>query len=165
MWAADRPLRRARWALATGVALAASALGLSTATAGAAAPPTCALASPGLVGSVYGAKFGPVFSETKGHVTVCSYASTMSVISVLVRFQTGEDRADFDASRRQFDRRGEHTVNRPGFGQSSYSVVLGSGKTVTSTIVALTGSTELLVTGTGPLYKAEQLAKRVLANF
>jgi len=35
---------------------------------------------------------------------------------------------------------------------------------MTSTLVALTGSTELLVTGTGPLYKAERLAKRVLAE-
>jgi len=164
MWAANRPLRRARWALVAGVALAAPALGLSTATAGAAAPPTCGLASPSLVGSVYGAKFGPVFSETKGHVTVCSYVRTAPVISVLVRFQTGEDRADFDAARRQFDRRGEHSVSRSGFGQSAYSVVLGSGKTITSTIVALTGSTELLVTGTGALYKAEQLAETVLAK-
>ncbi|HXR22784.1 MAG TPA: hypothetical protein VN786_09530 [Acidimicrobiales bacterium] len=88
----------------------------------------------------------------------------MPAISVLVRFQTGEDRAEFDAARRQFDRRGEHSVSRSGFGQSAYSVVLGSGKTMTSTIVALTGSTELLVTGTGPLYKAERLAERVLAK-
>jgi hypothetical protein len=36
---------------------------------------------------------------------------------------------------------------------------------MTSTIVVLTGSTELLVTGTGPLGKAEQLAERVLAKF
>jgi hypothetical protein len=164
MWAADHPLRTPRWALLASAALAASALGLCAATAGAAAPPTCGLVSPSLVGSVYGAKFGPVFSETKGHVTVCSYAGTESVTSVLVRFQTGEDRADFDASRMQFDRRGEHTVSRSGFGQSAYSVVLGSGKTMTSTLVALTGSTELLVTGTGPLYKAERLAKRVLAE-
>ena len=113
---------------------------------------------------MYGAKFGPVFSETKGHVTVCITLGTAPVISILVRFQTGEERATFDASRREFDRRGEHTVNRSGFGQSAYSVVLGSGKTMTSTIVTLTGSTELLVTGTGALNKAEQLAKRVLAN-
>jgi len=164
MWAADHPLRRPRWAFVASAALAASALGLCTATAGAAAPPTCGLASPSLVGSVYGAKIGPLLSETKGHVTVCSYVGTVPVISVLVRFQTGEDRADFDASRRQFGRRGEHTVSRSGFGQSAYSVVLGSGKTMTSTIVALTGSTELLVTGTGPLYKAEQLAETVLAK-
>lgn len=164
MWAADHQLRTPRWALLAGAALAASALALCTATAGAAAPPTCALASPSLVGSVYGAKFGPVFSETKGRVTVCSYVGTVSVISVLVRFQTGENMADFDASRKQFDRRGEHTVNRSGFGRNAYSVVLGSGKTMTSTIVALTGSTELLVTGTGPLYNSEQLAERVLAK-
>jgi len=164
MSAADHPLRTPRWALLTSAAIAASALGLCTATAGAAAPPTCGLAPPSLVGSVYGAKFGPVFSETKGHVTVCSYLGTVPAISVLVRFQTGEDRAEFDAARRQFDRRGEHSVSRSGFGQSAYSVVLGSGKTMTSTIVALTGSTELLVTGTGPLYKAERLAERVLAK-
>jgi hypothetical protein len=165
MWAADHPLKAPGWALVASAALAMSALGLCTAAAGAAAPPTCGLASPSLVGSVYGAKFGPAFSETKGHVTVCSYLGTAPVISVLVRFQTSEGSAAFNAARRQFDRRGEHSVSRPGFGQSAYSVVLGSGKTMTSTIVVLTGSTELLVTGTGPLGKAEQLAERVLAKF
>src|SRR5579863_7434781 len=129
MWAADQTFRTPLSALVASAALAASVIGLCTATAGAAAPPTCGLASPSLVGSVYGAKFGTVFSETKGHVTVCSYVDTGSAVSVLVRFQTGEERADFDASRREFDRRGGHTVNRSGFGQSAYSVVLGSGKT------------------------------------
>lgn len=70
--------------------------------------------------------------------------------------------ADFDALRRHFDRRGEHTVTRYGSGRSAYSVVLGSLETQTSTLVALTGTTELLVSGTGPLSKAEALAQKVL---
>jgi hypothetical protein len=82
----------------------------------------------------------------------------------MIRFETGESAADFAAGRKRFEQLGEHTVPRTGFGQSAYSVVLGSNKTVTSTLVVLTGSTELLVLGTGALYKAEALAKKVLAR-
>jgi len=81
---------------------------------------------------------------------------------VLVRFETGEPKAGFEAARQQFDRRGGHTMTRTGLGQGAYSVVLGSGKTQTATVVALTGSTELLVTGTGSLPQAEALAARIL---
>lgn len=53
-------------------------------------------------------------------------------------------------------------MTRYGSGRSAYSVVLGSLKTQTGTLVALTGTTELLVSGTGPLSKAEALAQKVL---
>ena len=162
--ARHRPERR-RWAgLAAALTLTAPTLAVAgPASASASAnPPTCGLAPVGVIGSVYGAKFRPLAAQTKGRVTVCTFLSTVPVISVLVRFQVGESAADFEAGRREFDRRAEHTVSRPGFGSHAYSVVLGAGKTLTSTIVVLTGSTELMVTGTGTLAKAEALAQKVL---
>jgi hypothetical protein len=163
-WPRRFPVPSRLVSLMVALAMAAPALVPSGPASAAGKPPSCGLAPVGLVGSVYGTKFRPLASETKGQVTVCTYLSTVPVISVLVRFETGVSTADFEAARRQFDRRSEHTVSRPGFGPDAYSVVLGSGKTVTSTIVILKGSTELLVTGTGPLAKAEALAHKVLAR-
>ena len=69
---------------------------------------------------------------------------------MLVRFQVGENAQQFQAARKQFGSHGLHTTTREGL----YSSVFGSGKTLTSTIVVLTGSTELLISGSGPLSKA-----------
>jgi hypothetical protein len=156
------PLRSWPAVLGLGVALGPVALGPAPAADAALAPPTCALAPPGVVGPIYGARFGAPTAKTQGLVTVCSYLSVEPVISVLVRFETDESKAEFEAGRRQFDRLGEHTVTRAGFGQSAYSVTLGSGQVLTGTLVVLTGPTELLVSGTGPLKKAEALADKVL---
>ncbi len=131
-------------------------------TAAAEKPPGCGLVPASVVGAVYKAPVGPPLAETKGPVTVCNFFSTAPLVSVLVRFEVGESAAQFAATRKQFEQRHDHTVTQPGFGQMAYSVVLGSGKTLTSTIVVLTGSTELLVTGTGALSRAETLARDTL---
>jgi hypothetical protein len=68
----------------------------------------------------------------------------------------------FSAERAQFERHKEHTVTQHGIGTEAYSVVLGTAKAQTSTVVVLEGSTELLVTGTGLLTKAFALARKVL---
>ena len=125
-------------------------------------PPGCALVPPSLVSTVYGASFGPPKAQTSGPVQVCLFLATTPVISVLVRFETDESAAAFNAARKQFDARGEHTVTSPRFGQKAYTVLLGSGRVSTGTVVVLKGSTELLVSGTGSLAKCEALADKVL---
>jgi hypothetical protein len=124
--------------------------------------PGCGLVPPSLVSKIYRAPFGAPEAQTEGPVQVCFFFATAPVISVIVRFQVGESLVTFNAGRKQFDARGEHTVTRTGFGRAAYSVVLGSGAALTGTIAVLTGSTELLVSGTGALAKCEALADKVL---
>jgi hypothetical protein len=125
-------------------------------------PPGCAVVPSSLVGTVYGASFGPPKAQTSGPVQVCFFSAVAPVITVLVRFQAGESDAAFNAARKQFDARGEHTVASRRFGPQAFTVVLGSGRAETGTVVVLKGSTELLVSGTGSLAKCEALANKVL---
>jgi hypothetical protein len=117
-----------------------------------------------VVDGVYGPSAKGPSAQTKGPVTVCTYTSSAPVIYVLVRFEVNETAAMFKAGRNEFKAHKEPTVTVPGLGQMAYSSVLGSGKTLTSTVVVLTGHTELFVTGTGSLSKALSLTKKVLAN-
>ena len=117
-----------------------------------------------VVDGVYGAHVTGPTAQTQGPVTVCSYFSSAPVITVLVRFEVNETVAMFKAGRKSFTAHKEPTVTVPHLGLMAYSSVLGSGKALTSTVVVLTGQTELLVTGTGPLSKALSLTKKVLVK-
>lgn len=157
----------ARAALAASLAMGAIAspvaLGGSVAQA-AAKGPGCGLAPASVVDGVYGAKLTGPTAQTQGPVTVCSFFSVAPVVSVLVRFEVNETVAMFEAGRKSFTEHKEPTRTVPGLGRMAFSSVLGSGNTLTSTVVVLSGQTELLVTGTGPLAKALSLAKKVLAK-
>jgi hypothetical protein len=137
-------------------------LGLGTTASAAQSQPGCALVPVATVDSVYGVKVGAPTAVSKPPVTVCTYDSLQPIVSVLVRFQVGENAQQFQAARKQFGSHGLHTTTREGLGQRAYSSVFGYGKNLTSTIVVLTGSTELLISGSGPLSKAELLARKVL---
>jgi hypothetical protein len=137
-------------------------LGLATTASAAQSQPGCAIVPVATVDSVYGVKVGAPTAVSKPPVTVCTYDSFEPLVSVLVRFQVGETVQEFQAARKQFGSHGQHTTTREGLGQRAYSSVFGSGKTLTSTIVVLAGSTELLISGSGPLSKAELLARKVL---
>ena len=125
-------------------------------------PPSCAVVPAQAVSEVYGRGFGPPQGRSTASVTVCGYLNPANGVSVLVRIEVDTTQQAFSAERAQFDRHKEHTVTQHGIGAAAYSVVLGTGRVQTSTIVVLEGSTELLVTGTGALAKAVALARKVL---
>jgi hypothetical protein len=163
--------RRSQWRLVTSLAVpivvavavaVAVPVGSVPVASAASKPPGCTVVPPRLVGTIYGASFGPPKAETNGPVQVCVFSAMAQAITVLVRFEAGESDATFDATRRQFDAHGEHTVTSPGFGRKAYTVVLGSSRAETGTVVVLKGSTELLVSGPGSLAKCEALADKVL---
>jgi hypothetical protein len=91
-------------------------------------------------------------------VTVCVFPPPTAL---LVRFETHETSALYTAGRNSFTKHGEPTKTVHGLGSAAYSSSLAGGKS--NTIVALKGTTELLVTGTQPLAKLEALAKLILA--
>ncbi|MES1249005.1 MAG: hypothetical protein ABUS54_15170 [Actinomycetota bacterium] len=121
-----------------------------------AAPPTCATVPPALIKSTLGLSV-PKPKATQGAALVCTYGT------VIVRFQTGESKAAFTAARKQFDAHGEPTKTYGGLGVQAYSSVIGSGTYANSTVVALKGSTEVLVTAQTTVAKVAALVKKVLA--
>ena len=160
----ERSPARAR--LARIASLAAILPGLWATTAeparASARPPSCAVVPAQTVSEVYGRGFGPPQGRSTASVTVCGYLNPTNGVSVLVRIEVGATQHTFSAERAQFERHKEHTVTQHGIGTAAYSVVLGTRRLQTSTIVVLEGSTELLVTGTGALAKAVALARMVL---
>ncbi len=149
--------------LAVGAMTSSVAWGASAAQA-AGKRPGCGLVSASVVDGVYGARLTGPTAQTQGPVTVCSFSSSAPVLYVLVRFEVNETVAMFKAGRKSFTAHKEPTVTVPRLGLMAYSSVFGPGKALTSTVVVLTGQTELLVTGTGPLSKALNLTKKVLAK-
>ena len=82
-------------------------------------------------------------------VILCTYTGT-PVGTVLIRKQTGVDAATFKGDREAMDGVGEKTTDMPGVGDTAYSATIGSGEFVTSTVVALHGTNEVLASINGP---------------
>ena len=125
--------------------------------------PSCATVSPQLIKSALGLAVPAPQATPNGSGLVCTYGKLGQGKQVIVRFQTGESAAAFAAARKQFDAHGEPTKTFAGLGVPAYSSVLGSGVYLNSTIVALKGSTELLVTAPAPLAGVAALVKKTLA--
>jgi hypothetical protein len=124
--------------------------------------PSCATVSPQLIRSALGLSVPAPQATPNGSVLVCTYGK-LGQGQVIVRFQTGDSKPAFAAARKQFDTHGEPTKPFAGLGVPAYSSVIGSGAYLNSTVVALKGSTELLVTAPAPLARVAALVKKTLA--
>ena len=133
------------------------------ATAAPAKTPGCSTVSPQLIKSALGVAVPAPQATPNGSVLVCTYGKVGQSKQVIVRFQTGESAAAFATGRKQFDAHGEPTTTYAGLGVPAYSSVLGSGVYLNTTLVALKGSTELLVTAPAPLASVAVLVKKTLA--
>ena len=125
--------------------------------------PSCATVSPTLIKSALGLAVPAPQATPNGSVLVCTYGKLGQAKQVIVRFETGESAAAFAAARKQFDAHGEPTKTFAGLGVPAYSSVIGSGAYLNSTVVALKGGTELLVTAPAPVATVAVLVKKTLA--
>ena len=125
--------------------------------------PSCATVSPQLIKTTLGIAVPAPQATPNGSVLVCTFGQTGQSKQVIVRFESGESKPAFAASRKQFDAHGEPTKVFAGLGVPAYSSVIGSGAYLNSTVVALKGSTELLATAPAPLSKVAVLVKKTLA--
>jgi hypothetical protein len=147
----------------TAVFLFVGLVGIPEAAAMPAKTPNCATVSPQLIKSSLGLAVPAPQATPNGSVLVCTYGKAGQGKQVIVRFQTGESTPAFAANRKQFDAHGQPTKTFAGLGVPAYSSVLGAGVYLNSTVVALKGSTELLVTAPAPLAKVAALVKKTLA--
>lgn len=96
--------------------------------------------------------------QKNGPVSVCSYGA------VIVRVQTGVSMKVFQSGRKQFGAHGEPTKTVHDLGTDAYSSVTGSGTHAMSTVVTLSGRTELLVAAPASLPRVESFVKKVLPS-
>jgi hypothetical protein len=72
--------------------------------------------------------------------------------------------ASFTSAKAAFAAHQEPTVDVPGLGDAAYSSTLGTAQFQQNTIVALQGSTELLISAPASLAQVEALAHQVLPS-
>ncbi len=123
--------------------------------------PSCALAPPALIKKYLGLTVYEPREALNPPVTVCSYF-TSSAGSMIVRFEVDVSAEAFLATREGLDAGGQDTEDLKGLGDDAFTSTIGAGTIVANTVIAIKGSTEVLVTSTAPLKKAAKLVKKLL---
>src|SRR4051794_10186452 len=85
-----------------------------TSVSGTAATPTCALASAAVIKSTLNIDVSEPTQTANDPVIVCNYVPGNGGFTVIVRFQTGEDKSSFARGRHGFDNTGQPTTDVTG---------------------------------------------------
>lgn len=126
---------------------------------------SCNLVSPSLIQSTLGLTVGPPQVTNNSPVTVCRFSGSANPPSnVIVRFQTGETMATFNAEQQTFGQHGEPTTPVSGLGNAAFSSSIGAGSFTQNTIEVLKGSTTLLVTAPATLAQVQALVTQILPH-
>ncbi len=118
--------------------------------------PGCDLAPAALVKAQLGLAVNDPNVTTTSQVTTCAYAVGSNPFGVLIRFQVRQDQGSFAAGRAGFPA----TVDISGLGDEAYSSVANNY----STLVALKGSTGILITSRATVAAERSLMVILLAK-
>ncbi len=127
----------------------------------------CEALAAATVSGIVGFTVGPPKTGGADPVILCTYTGKPTGM-VLIRKQTGVDPAAFTGDRDATESIGEKTADAPGIGDTAYSSLTGSGELLTSTVVTMHGSNEVLVSLSGPkssVAMAGALAKAALQAY
>ncbi|HEY6793944.1 MAG TPA: hypothetical protein VI248_04595 [Kineosporiaceae bacterium] len=118
---------------------------------------SCAQAPAATVGGALGDTFADPQQTLNGDtVAMCQYLGKKLRV-VIIRIQTDQTAAGFTAEKQGYPAQGLKTTDVPGFMDAAYSSVHKTTYTDNATLVALKGSTEILVTGDTTLDRERQL--------
>jgi hypothetical protein len=123
--------------------------------------PYCAHAPASEVGSALGLSLGKQVTNLEGPVSVCAYLGRHMV---MVRFQSGESPREFTQSRKSLVSLHQAVQDVPGLGDQAYFASVGSGKTLSNTLAARSGTIAVFVTSPRPLGPERSLVKKLLAK-
>lgn len=98
---------------------------------------------------------GPT-STVNGSVTICTYEYAIGPGNVIIRVQSGVDKATFESTRKEFEAHHESITEVRGLGDAAFSTSFGLGQLESSSVVVLKGSSELTVS-VGPGVSAAQV--------
>jgi len=103
---------------------------------------------------------------THGATTECGYGAKQgSGQSVLIRYDTDSSALTFARSRQVFERRGLKLGPIAGLGDQAYYFSEQSGQALVTTVVLVSGSLQLLTTGTGTLDQIGAIARYALGQY
>ncbi len=123
--------------------------------------PSCTLAPPARIKKYLGLTVQEPREALNPPVTVCSYF-TSNAGSMIVRFEVDSSAEDFLIAREGFDASGQDTEDLKGVGDDAFTTSIGAGTIVANSVIAIKGSTEVLVTSSASLKKTAKLVKKLL---
>ena len=121
----------------------------------------CAAAPAAEVGKALRLPLRNVIGTVEGPVTVCAYTGRYEV---MVRFQQGENAAEFAASRRSTAQLHQLTSAVAGLGSGAYLATYTLAKPPQNTLAARHGSIAIFITSPAPLRYERTLMRHLLAR-
>ena len=139
-----------------------------TATPTAAPPPAnkpgCALASAAVVKSTLGITVSEPAESFDATEIECTYRPADGGFTVVVKFRADQDKNSFADYRREFDDRGEPTMDVDGLGDGAYATSSEFGDVVTNTLVARKGSVQELIAAAASIDAEKAFVARVFTS-
>jgi hypothetical protein len=123
----------------------------------------CDLAAPSLIKDTLGLDVGaPSASDNGGSVLVCTYPPASGATkTVLVRFDTGSDAAQFKTARDSYATQNLTTTDYPGFADQAYTSTISAIGITTNTLVARKGKVELPVSSSASFDHEKALEQKL----
>jgi hypothetical protein len=121
----------------------------------------CAPAPAAEVGKALKLPLHQVVGTVEGPVTVCAYPGRYEV---MVRFQQGENAAEFAASRHNTSGLHQPTNAVAGLGSGAYLATFTLAKPPENTLAARHGHVAIFITSPAPLASERKLMRRLLAH-
>ena len=126
----------------------------------------CKLVAPSVVATALEESMTPAETLAHGSTTECVYrAKEGTGATVLILFKTDSSASAFAKSRENFERRGLKLGPITGLGDQAYYFSEQAGKSSVTTVAAVKGSLQLLVTGTGTLDQIGSIARFTLNEY
>lgn len=126
-----------------------------------AAVAACSGAPSGLVGKTLGIPTGKLIANLEGPVTVCAYAGRYEV---LVRYQTGEDAAQFAQARSSQAGLHQAVSDVPGLGDGAYFARYTASNPPSNTLAARKGDRAVFITSPAALGRERSLMAALLTK-
>jgi hypothetical protein len=109
-----------------------------------------------MVNTALGTHVGDPEQQLLTNVAVCTYKPAPGTIgTVIIRMETDTTRTAFDQARHASDANGIPTADLSGFEDAAYTSTISALSVTTNTVVALKGTTEVLVSS-GASFDAEK---------
>ncbi len=133
-----------------------------------AAPPPATLSCSSITASTVSAALGvqvtgPTFHPSAAS-TSCAYAAGTFRAAVEITVAGGVSASTFDRDATTLGAYGATTSTVPGLGDLAMASSLGAGPDQTTTVAALSGTTEVIVSAAAPVSRIETLVQQVLGR-
>ena len=139
----------------------------STTTHPAAAVPdntACALISASDVRASVGTQVKTPTWVVRGTETTCTYRASTPAKSIIIHYNTAWSNQDFSSDQSSLASKGQHITNITGLGDMAFSATTTTGGYTVNTVVAVKGALGVLITGTAPLAKEENLTDLIITK-